>query len=392
KPGITSPASVMYRNEEQLLGSKNVVDEYISAILPSKLRLDLLYVSQRTILTDWDVLFWTAIILLPKLKRTEVPETLLFWGPLTRFFRRYFSWFAIDLIVALGAVSTAGLLWRADRPLDVGLFTMAGVGAGIALLFSLVNSALGLGRVYWSKADPGRILDLFLSASLTTIFLLLVNQAATPIRLPVGLIVFSALLAYLGFVTARYRSRILTGIATRWTQVRGLQIMGERVLIVGAGGGGELAHWLLQKGKFAQAFCIVGMVDDALVKRGAEIAGCSVLGSLDEIPELVAGYDIGLIIFAIENIDEAVRQRVQSLCQETAARLVVLPDILQQFHCQAATDEKETTANGRSPGAYHHRQQILNRLKEIDPLVEQRAWPAVQQKLSDLQRALEYPE
>jgi len=68
RPGVTSPASVLYRDEERLLQSSNVVDEYLRVVLPSKLRLDLLYVHHRSLLTDLDVIFWTVLALLPQLK------------------------------------------------------------------------------------------------------------------------------------------------------------------------------------------------------------------------------------------------------------------------------------------------------------------------------------
>ncbi|MEZ4517540.1 MAG: sugar transferase, partial [Chloroflexota bacterium] len=65
RPGITSPASVLYRDEENMLQAGNVVDQYLKVILPSKLRLDLLYVHHRSLMTDLDVIFWTLMALLP---------------------------------------------------------------------------------------------------------------------------------------------------------------------------------------------------------------------------------------------------------------------------------------------------------------------------------------
>src|SRR5690606_15287447 len=104
RPGITSPASILYRDEESMLQAGNVVDQYLKVILPSKLRLDLLYVHHRSFLTDLDVMFWTVLALLPQLKTRRVPEHLLFWGPLARFISRYFSWFVLDSLMAFAAV------------------------------------------------------------------------------------------------------------------------------------------------------------------------------------------------------------------------------------------------------------------------------------------------
>ena len=66
-PGITSASSVRYRDEESLLSNDGLMDTYLTEIMPSKLRLDLLYVRNRSFWTDLDILFLTAIVLVPRL-------------------------------------------------------------------------------------------------------------------------------------------------------------------------------------------------------------------------------------------------------------------------------------------------------------------------------------
>lgn len=43
RPGITSPASITYRNESALLTTDNHEEEYVNVILPHKLEMDLRY-------------------------------------------------------------------------------------------------------------------------------------------------------------------------------------------------------------------------------------------------------------------------------------------------------------------------------------------------------------
>src|SRR4030042_6338557 len=74
RPGVTSPASVIYRNEERLLNGSQVMDTYLEDILPSKLRLDQLYVRHRSFWGDLDVLFWTALVLVPRIGPRQTPE------------------------------------------------------------------------------------------------------------------------------------------------------------------------------------------------------------------------------------------------------------------------------------------------------------------------------
>ena len=59
KPGITSPASIAYRNESALLTSDNHEQEYIDRILPDKLRLDLEYSRQASFLSGFRLILKT---------------------------------------------------------------------------------------------------------------------------------------------------------------------------------------------------------------------------------------------------------------------------------------------------------------------------------------------
>jgi lipopolysaccharide/colanic/teichoic acid biosynthesis glycosyltransferase len=69
RPGITSPASISYHDEEKLLSQDNLMGDYVENILPDKLRLDRLYVRHYSFLTDLDAIFWTGIVLLPRIDR-----------------------------------------------------------------------------------------------------------------------------------------------------------------------------------------------------------------------------------------------------------------------------------------------------------------------------------
>lgn len=59
RPGITSAASVLYRNEERLLQGPDFERVYVETILPEKLRLDLEYESTRSFWTDLRILVRT---------------------------------------------------------------------------------------------------------------------------------------------------------------------------------------------------------------------------------------------------------------------------------------------------------------------------------------------
>ena len=61
RPGITSLAALLYRDEERLLVGKNWEGIYIDEVMPAKLDIDLAYVRQRSLLLDLKILAATAL-------------------------------------------------------------------------------------------------------------------------------------------------------------------------------------------------------------------------------------------------------------------------------------------------------------------------------------------
>jgi len=62
KPGITDYASIAFANEGELLGkSGNPEQEYVSTIMPAKLKINLEYIDNRGFFTDLKIIFLTLI-------------------------------------------------------------------------------------------------------------------------------------------------------------------------------------------------------------------------------------------------------------------------------------------------------------------------------------------
>ncbi|MGA8761251.1 MAG: sugar transferase [Candidatus Sulfotelmatobacter sp.] len=60
-PGITDPASLAYRREDILMTTERMEEQYISQILPDKLRLSLAYQRRRNFFSDLAVLLETLL-------------------------------------------------------------------------------------------------------------------------------------------------------------------------------------------------------------------------------------------------------------------------------------------------------------------------------------------
>ena len=331
RPGITSPASVQYHDEESLLHFGNVLQKYVEELGPDKMRLDQLYVRYRSFWLDLDTLFWTFMILLPRIGTEPPPEELLFVGPFTRLIRRYVNWFIIDLLVTLSSMAISGLVWRSFGAFNVGLPKSLAISLGFSLVFSLIGAIFGINRISWSKAGFVDGYDLLPSWALATILIYFTNTALH--LFPARVIISASLLALFGYVAVRFRSRLVSA-TLGW--LAGHFTVGaagrERVLIVGAGASAQHAAWLLSHPSNIRKYWVVGFVDDDMFKQGMRIYGSTVVGMVKDIPDLVNKYDVGVIIMAVNRSWAAKFHPAFKICQNLKAKFVILPDILAIFN------------------------------------------------------------
>jgi len=330
RPGITSPASVIYRDEETLLTGAGFMDAYLRKILPDKLRLDQLYVQNRSFLTDLDVIAMTAVVFLPRLRGEEIPESQLLSGVFYRFVHFNFTWFITDVLVSVIAVGLSGIVWRISTVINLGIPIYLVVALAIAIVNSIINSVIGLPRITWKTASPTYVIDIGLSVGLTMLLFWIVTRLwLTEPWIPFSLIWLIGCMMYIGLVAIRYRERLFTGLANRWLIMRGGKAsFAERILIVGAGELGELALWLLQRSKLAGLFGVVGLVDDDPRKHGEWLQECRILGSTRDIPALVEKHKINILVYAIANISPEENNRIMETCRATNARLIIIPDLV----------------------------------------------------------------
>lgn len=113
--------------------------------------------------------------------------------------------------------------------------------------------------------------------------------------------------------------------AYRWTKDHKLYSNeGKKALIVGAGKAGEmLVRDLLRDPN--REYEPIAFVDDNLKKRGQELHGIRVVGSTDQIPDLVAGIDV--ILIALPSARSREMRRIVGICEKTGVPFRTLPRI-----------------------------------------------------------------
>ncbi len=330
RPGITSPASIIYRDEEKLLKGAGFMDEYLLKILPDKQRLDLLYIQNHSLLMDVDVLASTVIMLIPQIRGRDLDERMLFGGPVLQFFRRIIPWFLLDVIVTTISVGISGIVWRISSVINLGIPVFIVLSFVIAFFISLINAIMGLQRVSWGKASPAYVVDIGLSVGITVSLLWVITRVwIKEPWIPFSMLWLIGITTYVGLIAVRYRDRLISSIAYRWLLFRGGKAaLAERILIVGAGQLGELASWLVQRSAYSSYLGVVGFVDDDPRKRGLNLGGLKVLGPTTAIPTVVKKYEVSIIFLAIANCTKEKHEKILQHCQATGAKVVVLPDLV----------------------------------------------------------------
>lgn len=100
----------------------------------------------------------------------------------------------------------------------------------------------------------------------------------------------------------------------------------ERALIVGAGLAGEgLARDLLRD--YQRRYQPVGFVDDDRRKRGSEILGVRVLGSIAELAKLVKSYNINMVLIAMPSASATTMRNIVDMCSQAGVAYRTLPGL-----------------------------------------------------------------
>jgi FlaA1/EpsC-like NDP-sugar epimerase len=324
-------ASIVYRDEESMLSQESLEETYVGTIMPDKLALDMQYLDHRNLLVDLDILWRTALVLLPRFADVSPDIEEMLFGPLQRFIRRHLTWFTLDFALGLLAVVAVSVAWRSTvGPFHVGWPPMATLAVTVALLYSVVNQLWGLQHSLWAYSSGREVVDLSLAAGASTLVLGIAGKLAFNLPYQWALLVGLTCLGL--FMAGRYRRRLVRGV---WLRCRPLwqretATHAQHMLIVGTSDVGRLIARRVASQPWGRSYRVVGFVDEDLAKREARLHGLPILGSSRSIPALVAEHRVSLILVAIENADPEQQAAILELCHSTPAQVHVIPDV---FEC-----------------------------------------------------------
>lgn len=231
-------------------------------------------------------------------------------------YKRLLLWVLVDTITILLAWYVAFLLRYSESSQWTGQLTRFMDSAPLALLSVLVGLFVrGLYRSDWQHFSLHEMRAILAGAALgltATYAALAVFARSQPISLSVFIVAFGAVVLMLGGTRAFVR--MLADVLRRHPEGA------ERVLIYGAGVGGELALRELRNNA-ALGKEPVGFIDDDPLRRGMTIHGVQVLGGLAELERIVARHRVAAVLISTAKVTTDREQHLASVARAHGVRL-----------------------------------------------------------------------
>lgn len=187
------------------------------------------------------------------------------------------------------------------------------IAIAVLAVFKLYN------RV-WTYAGIDEMIATF-KASLVIEALYVIYRLLWSIDMPRSFYVFNWVFLFILLAGARLSIRLFKQFRKKYRKT------GEKrnVMIVGAGSAASLLIKELEFGPGSSRIACI--IDDNPAKKGKYIHGFPIVGGRSDIPHMANKYDVDEIIIAIPSAPPTVTREILSICQETNAKLKILPAI-----------------------------------------------------------------
>jgi len=193
--------------------------------------------------------------------------------------------------------------------------------ASICLLIAIRMAAIagfGLLHGWWRYTGLSDTLDVVKSSlSGTVVFVLIMRYVLRVTDFPRTVYVLEPLLTTGILIGVRIFSRVLA------ESVRQDLASTRKVLLIGAGIGAQtVVREIVRPGS---EYSPVGYVDDDPSKVGLKIEDVPVLGTVDQLPELVGPYAVDEVLIAVPSASSKQMQRFVEVCERSAVKFRTLP-------------------------------------------------------------------
>jgi len=215
----------------------------------------------------------------------------------------------------------ASFLLRLDTDLDAANRAIFWKTLPFVLVIKLVLSyQCGLMHGWWRYVGISDLLDISKASLLSSSLIFCLVEAV--LRLPGyprSVVVIDLFLTIMVLGGARFAVRAYTERARTYEAQR-------NTLVVGAGEAGSAIVRELKQNSSLN-YNPVGFVDDDLSKKGVKIHGVKVLGSTDELHELIIEQRASCVMIAIPQVKGRLVERIIAKCRECKVDFKILPPI-----------------------------------------------------------------
>ncbi len=188
----------------------------------------------------------------------------------------------------------------------------------LILIRIIAIGAFGLLHGWWRYTGLSDALDCLKAVLVgSVVFVLVLRYGFGVAGFPRAVFVLEPVLTTGMLIGVRIFSRVLA------ESVRQDLNASKRVLLVGAGTGAQTVVRELRRP--GNEFAPIGYVDDDPSKLGLNIEGIPVLGTVDQIPDVVETYPVDEVLIAVPSATSQQMQRFVKLCESTHVKFRTVP-------------------------------------------------------------------
>ncbi len=193
----------------------------------------------------------------------------------------------------------------------------------------------------WKFASIGEALEIIIAGAISSILFASVSivisyyvKSLHGIKFPISAYIIYFFTVSSGFLVIRYAKRVFGSI---WNNKNKFNTTpeenkedkeineGRRIMIVGAGKGGNLLAREIESSEFFSKSKVVCFIDDDESKIGNYIGKAKIYGGRDKIKEAAEKLKIDEIVLAMPSITVNEKRKILDICQKTGCTLKILP-------------------------------------------------------------------
>jgi FlaA1/EpsC-like NDP-sugar epimerase len=238
----------------------------------------------------------------------------------------------LDAIIVF-VVPYIALFVRFEGEIDARFYTTWLNHAAIIVVVRLVTFYLyGLYNRLWRYAGINELISIVTAVTVSSLIILsYMFMVGAVLPRSVHLLSWFFTIAIVG--ASRIGVRLIHHFRLRQQAVNTVN-----VLILGAGDAGAILARELQQRYYASK-TLVGFIDDDPAKRHQMLMGVNVLGTRQEIPQIVIDKKVREIIVAIPSINGRLLREIVSDCRETGCTVKILPGLYELVDGQVTVQQ-----------------------------------------------------